>query len=250
MSLRLTGKFASETRRVRLLWPQLQARWLHDLLRDNELRDPHSSSSSSDTGAVVVGFATVQLQQRNLCDPLVLIDREVRWLLEFYHHPKDAFSMTIQTVQPMASPQMLQDVHFGRRPGLCFTMHEHPAITLPVPIAQLVVKGRWSHLLGLLRWKPLASACPQHWFAQQRDAVCQHDPPAKLEDLELSSEKMEELAEQIRSWAPSVLNSPAGPDERMELESAITYLTQCARALRGSASSGLRCIIPELTKFT
>ena len=115
-----------------------------------------------------------------------------------------------------------------------------PVITVPYPIAFLIMEGRWSRILLLVRWHqdlhlhrcrrhslsqtgPLAGWPPPGSAAWSRCGAS--EPPVDLQDIPaLDVNALLEISGSVRQWAPSILAGSAGEACREELERVLTRL--------------------------
>ena len=103
-----------------------------------------------------------------------------------------------------------------------------PCLQVVDVIAHLIRQHKWSWLIGLERWHALS---PYIEFSIRCEPL--HQGPDDLEVCQITPQRMEELAYHLRSWAPCILASPNGDDERQGLLTAIQFVDSCAAGLRG-----------------
>ena len=104
-----------------------------------------------------------------------------------------------------------------------------PCMRIVDALAHLIRHGRWQWLIGLTRWHALAPFIGHH-LCPMGPA---HEGPDDIAGCQLTPERMEDLASRLRSWAPIILASPAGDDERQALVAAVRFADTCAVGLRG-----------------
>ena len=101
---------------------------------------------------------------------------------------------------------------------------------LVAPVAELLLRGQWSSVLGLGRWTAFALDLP----ADVRERICPggHE---KAEQVEITPDRASFIADQVREWAPTLLGQAADVDVdgvMLSVEGAVRWLDGLSDSLR------------------
>ena len=254
------------TQRVRLSLPLTP--WLQDRLERHEIafdRDAtdvrHSRSCLTITGLVRV--------QEGVCwdGPLTQLTPEGALLHEYFVRPSDAFTLNIiqafKLVEPvkifcaqsrLGVPWDITRLLLGSKPHPQFmplsgsttacsfrdiersvggslkgSASKIFAWPLVEPISNLALKGQWSELVGMGRWKDVVSALTFDFRTSLQDAG--HEAFSTTDRL--LPERLLYIADQLRDWAGMIL-STHGDEDASELKGALAGAVQ---SLQGAAIS-------------
>ena len=90
-----------------------------------------------------------------------------------------------------------------------------PCLRVIDAIAQLARQGRWSHLVGCVRWHALTSILPE--IAEVPSTGPWHEPHHSLESCQMTAARMDALAYRLRAWAPLILAGVNGDEDEQAL---------------------------------
>ena len=109
-----------------------------------------------------------------------------------------------------------------------------PVFNVVSPILELIIAGHWDILVFRKSWPIVTSIFPSQHLSRVSDSM-ELCPPPKID---LSSNNLESLAQQLRSWAPAILTSAVDDDDRtsteMHLSAAVAMLQGASRSLDAS----------------
>ena len=101
---------------------------------------------------------------------------------------------------------------------------------LVAPVAELLLRGQWSSVVGLGRWTAFALDLPAD--VRERICPCGHE---KAEQVEITPYRASFLADQVREWAPTLLGQAADVDVdavMLSVEGAVRFLDGLSDSLQ------------------
>jgi hypothetical protein len=106
---------------------------------------------------------------------------------------------------------------------------------LVAPVAELLLHGQWSSVVGLGRWSALD--LPADF--RERIRPCGHE---KAEQVELTPDRASFLADQVREWATTLLGQAADVDVdamKLSVEGAVRWLDGLSDSLRAPPEAAM-----------
>ena len=108
------------------------------------------------------------------------------------------------------------------------------ALLVPDVLVDLMAKGAWPVLMVLQRWTvALPDGCHSQLPRTAAAAAAGHHVAPDVERSMLTVRKFEDLVCRLRSWAPAIMSGPAGDEELLAMEDAISFFESVAGSLRG-----------------